>query len=260
MIYVKIQFKFLFSNNYIKMKNIAIIPARGGSKRIPEKNIQMFGGLPLLVHSIRYAWANKDIIDDVYVSTDDDEIKKIAIENGAKVIDRPANISGDLEPTVSALKHVLESLGSDVENVFLLQPTNPLRPDNLLKEAFEIYKKGKYDSLFTVTRNHHKLGRITENKFQPFNYSIGQRSQDLESLFFENGLLYITKASLILPLDLACPERSRRARADSKIISENAFPFEVNHIFANVDIDTKEDMEYAEYLLRKHTPSPYNSI
>jgi CMP-N-acetylneuraminic acid synthetase len=260
MIYVKIQFKFLFSNNYIKMKNIAIIPARGGSKRIPEKNIQMFGGLPLLVHSIRYAWANKDIIDDVYVSTDDDEIKKIAIENGAKVIDRPANISGDLEPTVSALKHVLESLGSDVENVFLLQPTNPLRPDNLLKEAFEIYKKGKYDSLFTVTRNHHKLGRITENKFQPFNYSIGQRSQDLESLFFENGLLYITKASLILPLDLACPERSRRARADSKIISENAFPFEVNHIFANVDIDTKEDMEYAEYLLRKHPPSPYNSI
>jgi CMP-N-acetylneuraminic acid synthetase len=242
------------------MKTIAIIPARGGSKRIPEKNIQLFGGMPLLVHSIQYALANNEIIDDVYVSTDDDEIKKIAIENGAKVIDRPATISGDLEPTVSALKHVLESLGSDVENVFLLQPTNPLRPDNLLKEAFEIYKKGKYDSLFTVTRNHQKFGKIIENKFQPFNYTIGQRSQDLEPLFFENGLLYIAKASLILPLDLACPERSRRALADSKIISENAFPFEVNHIFANVDIDTKEDMEYAEYLLRKYTPSPYNSI
>ena len=231
------------------MKNIVIIPARGGSKRIPEKNIQLFGGLPLLVHSIQYALANSQIIDDVYVSTDDDEIKKIAIENGAKVIDRPADISGDFEPTVSALKHVLESIESDVENVILLQPTNPLRPLNLLKEAFEAFQEGNYDSLFTVTRNHHKLGKIIENKFQPFNYSIGQRSQDLEPLFFENGLLYITKTSLILPLD--------SARDDSKIISENGLTFEVNHIFANVDIDTPEDLEYAEYLYQKlitHNP------
>jgi CMP-N-acetylneuraminic acid synthetase len=225
------------------MKTIAIIPARGGSKRIPEKNIQLFGGVPLLVHSIQYALANKEIIDDVYVSTDDDEIKKIALEYGAKVIDRPVQFSGDFEPTVSALKHVLESIESDVENVILLQPTNPLRPDNLLKEAFEVYQKANCDSLFTVTRNHQKFGKIMDNKFQPFNYSIGQRSQDLEPLFFENGLLYISKASLILPLDCA--------RADSKIISENAFPFEVNHIFANVDIDTPEDLEYAEFLYQK---------
>lgn len=225
------------------MSTIAIIPARAGSKRIPEKNIQMFGGLPLLVHSIQYAIANSDIIEEVYVSTDDATIKRIALENGAKVIDRPATISGDLEPTVSALKHVLESITEEVENIILLQPTNPLRPGNLLKDAFELYKKGNYDSLFTVTRNHQKLGKIIDNKFQPFNYIIGQRSQDLDPLFFENGLLYVTKASLILPLDCA--------RDDSKIISENAFPFEVNHIFANIDIDTPEDLEYAEYLYQK---------
>jgi CMP-N-acetylneuraminic acid synthetase len=217
-------------------KNIAIIPARGGSKRIPEKNIQLFVGVPLLVHSIQYALANNEIIGEVYVSTDDEKIKKIATENGAKVIDRPIQFSGDFEPTVSALKHVLESIEFDVENVILLQPTNPLRPDNLLKEAFEIYKKGKYDSLFTVTRNHHKLGKIENNKFIPFNYTIGQRSQDLEPLFFENGLLYITKASLIL---------------DNIIISQSAFPFEVNHIFANVDIDTQNDLNYAEFLQKK---------
>jgi CMP-N-acetylneuraminic acid synthetase len=218
------------------MKNIAIIPARGGSKRIPEKNIQFFGRLPLLVHSIQYALSNSEIIDAVYVSTDDSTIKSIALANGAKVIDRPATISGDLEPTVSALKHVLESIEDDVESVILLQPTNPLRPQNLLKEAFEIYKQKKCDSLFTVSRNHQKFGKIAENKFQPFNYSVGQRSQDLEPLFFENGLLYITKASLIF---------------DDIIISENSFPFEVNHIFANVDIDTPEDFEYAEYLYQK---------
>jgi len=225
------------------MKTIAIIPARGGSKRIPEKNIQIFGGLPLLVHSIQYAIANSDIIDEVCVSTDDEAIKKIALQYGAKVIDRPEKLSGDLEPTVSALKHVLESIGGDVENVILLQATNPLRPQNLLKEAFVVYQKGRYDSLFTVSRNHQKLGKIGNNTFVPFNYEIGQRSQDLEPLFFENGLLYITKAALILPLDCA--------RADSKIISENAFPFEVNHIYANVDIDTPEDLEYAEYLFKK---------
>lgn len=220
------------------MKNIAIIPARGGSKRIPEKNIQLFGGLPLLVHSIQYALANSEIIDAVYVSTDNESIKSIALTYGAKVIDRPVSLSGDFEPTSTALRHVLGCIDDEVENVILLQPTNPLRPNNLLKQAFEVYQKRNNDSLFTVTRNHQKFGKIIENKFQPFNYSIGQRSQDLDPLFFENGLLYITKASLIL---------------DNIIISENAFPFEVNHIFANVDIDTKDDMEYAEYLHQKFT-------
>jgi N-acylneuraminate cytidylyltransferase len=219
------------------VKTIAIIPARGGSKRIPEKNIRLFGDLPLLAHSIQYALANSEIIDELYVSTDDESIKRIALSYGAKVIDRPEALSGDLEPTVSAMRHVLESLEENVENVILLQPTNPLRPDNLLKESFEIYQKENCDSLFTVTRNHQKFGKIKENKFHPFNYSIGQRSQDLEPLFFENGLLYITKASLIL---------------EDIIISKDAFPLEVNHIFANIDIDTPEDLDYAEYLYQRH--------
>lgn len=219
------------------MKTIAIIPARGGSKRLPNKNILPLGDLPLLVHSINYAQANSDCIDAIYVSTDDANIKKIALQYGAKVLDRPASLSGDLEPTATALKDVLVQLNEpEIENVVLLQATNPLRPNNLLKEAFAIFQKEKYDSLFTVSRNHHKLGRIIKNKFQPFNYSLGQRSQDLEPLFFENGLLYITKASLIL---------------DGIIISENAFPLQVNHIFATIDIDTQDDLDYAEYLYQR---------
>lgn len=216
------------------MKNIAIIPARGGSKRIPEKNIKLFAGLPLLAHSILYAQQNETLIDEIYVSTDIIEIKKIAIQYGAKVIDRPEHLSGDLEPTITALKHVLESIDcSDVESVVLLQPTNPLRPQDLLKQAFEIYNNSNCDSLFTVSRNYQKFGKITANKYHPFNYTIGQRSQDLEPLFFENGLLYITKADLIL---------------NGIIISENAFPFEVDHIFAKVDIDTLEDLDYANFI------------
>jgi CMP-N-acetylneuraminic acid synthetase len=222
------------------MKTIAIIPARGGSKRFPHKNIKDLGEIPLLAHSILYAKANGQIIDEIYVSTDDQEIKKIALEYGAKVIDRPEHISGDLEPTVSALKNVLEQISDEVENIILLQPTNPLRPENLLIEAFDIYEKEKFNSLFTVSRNHQKFGKIICNKFIPYNYKIGQRSQDLEPLFFENGLLYITKASLIF---------------DDIIVGENSFPFEIDHIFANVDIDIKEDFDYAEYLYQKHLNS-----
>lgn len=216
-------------------KTIAIIPARGGSKRLPHKNTLLLGNYPLLVHSILFAQSNSEIIDEIYVSTDDTTIKEIAIQFGAKVIDRPEAISGEFEPTVSALKHVLDSIEEQIENVILLQPTNPLRPKNLLKECFAKFKETNSDSLFTVSQNHHKLGKIQNNKFQPFNYEIGQRSQDLEPLYFENGLLYITKAKTIL---------------EDKIISENAFPYIVNHIFASVDIDTKQDFDYAAYLLK----------
>jgi CMP-N-acetylneuraminic acid synthetase len=216
------------------MKTIAIIPARGGSKRLPNKNILSLGGIPLIAHSILYAQKNKDIIDDIYVSTDDQAIKNIALQYGAKVIDRPVSLSGDFEPTVSTLKHVLEAIEYKVENVILLQPTNPLRPEKLLREAFGIYQKENYDSLFTVSRSHQKLGKVIDDMFLPFNYELGQRSQDIEPLYFENGLLYISKAKIIL---------------EEKIISENAFPYEVDHIYANVDIDIQEDLDYASYLI-----------
>lgn len=232
MVLLQENFKFLKKNN---LHTIAIIPARGGSKRLPGKNIMLFGDLPLLAHSILCA-KKQSFIDEVYVSTDDDAIKEVALKFGALIIDRPLEISGDLEPTVSALKHVLQSIHSKVENVFLLQPTNPLRPENLLEDAFSVYQNGNYNSLFTVSQNHQKLGKIIEEKFIPFNYKIGQRSQDLEPLYFENGLLYITKAELIL---------------NDVIISENAYPMKVIHPFANVDIDTQEDFDYAEYLFNK---------
>ncbi|WP_343625776.1 acylneuraminate cytidylyltransferase family protein [Flavobacterium lindanitolerans] len=219
------------------MKTIAIIPARGGSKRLPGKNLMLLDRLPLIVHSILYAKANPDSIDAVFVSTDDPEIKKTALEYGAEVIDRPAHLAGDHEPTVTALKHVLESLEKRPETVILLQPTNPLRPEKLLKQAIEIYKKEKCESLFTVTRSHYKLGKINNNKFVPFNYKPGQRSQDLEPLYFENGLLYICKSDLIL---------------EDTIISENAYPLLVEHVFAQVDIDTADDFDYAEYIYQKN--------
>ena len=217
------------------MKTIAIIPARGGSKRLPNKNLRLLGGLPLIAHSILYAKANAAYIDAVYVSTDDAGIKACALEFGALVIDRPAALSGDHEPTATALKHVLLNV-ENFANVVLLQPTNPLRPQTLLSDCMKIYLENASDSLFTVSRNHQKLGKIHDQRFQPFNYNFGQRSQDLAPLYFENGLLYITKRELVM---------------QEKVISENAYPFEVEHAFANVDIDTLADFDYACYLFEK---------
>lgn len=220
----------------MKQKTIAIIPARGNSKRLPNKNSKLLGGMPLLVYSINYA-KQHGFIDAIYVTTDDKEIKNVALQHGALVIDRPKELSGDFEPTVTALKHVLHSIDGDVENVILLQPTNPLRPKDLLTDAFQVFKANECDSLFTVSRNHQKFGTIKDNLFKPFNYKIGQRSQDLEPLYFENGLLYITKAKHIL---------------NNEIITKNAFPFIVNHPFATIDIDTQEDFDLAEFMLQKY--------
>lgn len=214
--------------------NIVIIPARGNSKRLPNKNIKLLGGIPLLVHSINYAKNNG--IQKIVVSTDSDLIKEISLKENVTVIDRPLELAGDDCSTVSALKHVLNSLEEKFDNVILLQATNPLRPQSLLKDAIKNFEEGNFDSLVTVSSLNKKFGVINNGNFQPKNYKFGQRFQDMEQLYFENGLLYISKSDLI---------------KEGKIIGENNYPFIVNHPFSEVDVDTQEDFEYAEYLFKK---------
>lgn len=220
----------------MKAKNVIIIPARGGSKRLPGKNMALLDGIPLISHSINYAKANSEIIDEIVVSTDDRDIKDLALLAGVQVIDRPKKISTDTSSTVSVLKHVLEIMKTNFNNVILLQPTNPLRPVALLKDAYLQYVSGNYDSLMTVTKTRQKLGKITNNRFLPLNYKMGQRSQDLEPLYYENGLLYISKTSLIIK---------------ERILGENNLPFLIDHPFANIDIDYKEDLDLAEFYLKE---------
>lgn len=227
--------KYIGSQEH-KMKHLVIIPARGGSKRLPNKNIMLLDNIPLLVHSINYA---KSLLTnmDIVVSTDNIDIKKYALENDVLVIDRPEEISGDKASTISVIQHAVQVLTEKYDSVILLQPTNPLRPKNLLEEALKIYKEGNYDSLMTVSENEHKLGKILNDKFKPFTYELGQRSQDLEPLYYENGLLYITKTSVILK---------------GNILGDNHYPMIVNHPFAKVDIDTLEDFELAEFYHQKY--------
>lgn len=215
--------------------SIVIIPARGGSKRLPNKNILKLGNLPLIAHSINYAKANN--LRNIFVSTDSEEIKSIALSYGSKVIDRPANLATDITSTLEVLMHAVEIVNSDFEDVIVLQPTSPLRPINLLEEAYKKYTLGNYNSLFSVSRNYQKFGKIKNETFTPFNYEIGQRSQDLEPLYYENGLIYISKKQLILK---------------GEIIDNSGHPFLVNHPFSNIDIDTQEEFDLAEYYYNKY--------
>lgn len=221
------------------MKYITVIPARGGSKRFPGKNIYPLGGKPLLVHSILYS---QRVLPDVevYVSTDNEEIAQVAREYGAGVIERPEELSGDLCSTDSAMQHAaieLLSKGKEFDYTILLQATNPLRPDEMMKEAIEIIESGKYDSLFTVSPLVKKLGHLTNGQFVPCNFVFGQRSQDMELLYFENGLLYISHRDILL---------------EGTIRGKSLYPQIVDHPLGALDIDTKEDFEYIEYYYRKY--------
>lgn len=169
------------------------------------------------------------------VSTDSEEIKNIAKKAGADVIERPKEYSHDHSPTWEAVKHVLQETGANWQHVFVFQPTNPLRPEKLLKEAYERFLSCDKECLFSVSRSELKLGKIVKNSFQPFNYQFGDRSQDMESFYYENGLVYIAKAGLILEKNC--------------LINENNTVYETNHAYSRIDIDTEADLEYARFLL-----------
>lgn len=221
------------------MKYITVIPARGGSKRFPGKNTHELNGSPLICHSIEYS-LNNTKVSGTYVSTDADDIKVISREAGAEVIDRPDELAGDYATSASVMKHAVEYLASkgvEFDFVILLQATNPLRPKGLLDEAIEIMESGKYQSLFTVSRSEKKLGKIIEGKYVPWNYTFGMRSQDMDPLYYENGLLYITSKELLL---------------QEIIEGQDAYPLVVDHPFGEVDIDTREDFEYAKFILSQY--------
>jgi N-acylneuraminate cytidylyltransferase len=219
-------------------KYITIIPARGGSKRFPGKNIYPLNRKPLINYSIEYAF-NNSLSADVYVSTDDSEIANVAEITGAKILWRPEDLSGDFVSTAATLQYVgkeLQNNGVEFEYMILLQATNPLRPINMLTNAIEIVETNSCDSLMTVSPSYAKLGKIVNTCFVPWNYKFGQRSQDMEPLYYENGLLYISRKQLIL----------------SGIISdENVYPMIIDHIYASVDIDTIDDLRYAEFIIQQ---------
>lgn len=178
--------------NYINI--IAIIPARGGSKGIPGKNIKNFEGKPLISHSIEYAKDSK-LIREIYVSTDDSQIAHISKTAGAKIIKRPARLATDTSTTESAIKHALNNIDNLPDIIILLQPTSPLRPKNSLDSIINKFIDGQYDSLLSLSPSNNFFWKInSENASPEYDFLNRKRRQDItdnEKKYFENGSVYV---------------------------------------------------------------------
>ena len=164
--------------------NIGIIPARGGSKGLPGKNIKEIAGFPLIYWSIEAA-KNSKYLDDFYVSTEDEEIARIAEKYGAKVILRPNELAKDDTTTLSVIKDILYNINCD--NVIVLQPTSPIRDYNTIDICINEFINGEYDTLAT--------GHYT--KIIEYGTHKNMRRQDIKGFFYDDGNIYIINSDLI---------------------------------------------------------------
>jgi YrbI family 3-deoxy-D-manno-octulosonate 8-phosphate phosphatase len=199
---------------------LGVIPARGGSKGVPRKNIRTIMGKPLIAWSIEAATASKHL-DDFVVSTDDAEIAAISRAYGAKVIDRPRALATDEATTVSALQHVLSVRPADA--VVVLQPTSPIRDAGLIDACVERFRKTRPDNLAT--------GFLC--KFREYGTYDNLRRQDLKGFFYDDGNVYVLKKELI-----------KAGRWTGRRIERFMIEGAQNH-----EIDTEDDFLVVERLL-----------
>jgi N-acylneuraminate cytidylyltransferase len=180
------------------MEIIAIIPARGGSKGIPQKNIVDFAGKPLIAWTIEQA-KTSSLISKVYVSSDSPEILAVANNYGAIPILRTKEISGDKASSESALLHTLDQLREDPDLVVFLQATSPLRKPDDIDNAINQLIKNNADSLLSLTETQEFIWEKSEEAFKPLTYDLNYRCGHrlLKKLYYENGSIYVFKPEIL---------------------------------------------------------------
>jgi CMP-N,N'-diacetyllegionaminic acid synthase len=179
------------------MVTIGIIPARGGSKGVPRKNVRSLAGKPLIAHSILDAQESQ-LVDQVYVSTDNEEIATVSVSYGAKIIQRPPELANDTASSEAALIHSLQELekqGINPELLVFLQCTSPIRTGLEIDQAIAKLKTEKADSLLSVSPSHRFLWEEVNGVAQSINYDYRYRPrrQDMNPQYVENGSIYLFK-------------------------------------------------------------------
>ena len=182
----------------MRIKNIAIIPARGGSKRLPKKNIKNFLGKPIIAYSIETA-IKTNLFDRVIVSTDNPAIAKVAIKYGAEApFVRPEELSDDFTGTHEVIRHAvkwLENSGEKIDYVCCIYPTAPLIQKKDLLKGFNLIKNGKWELIMAATNFSYPIFRSFKKSpngglemIFPEHYN--SRSQDLPKVYHDAGLFY----------------------------------------------------------------------
>ena len=226
------------------MKNIAIIPARSGSKGLKNKNIKLLNGKPLLAYTVEAA-LQSGLFDCVHVSTDSEQYADIAREFGADVpFLREAELASDTSNTWDALRFVIkeyEELGQKFDTVCLLQPTSPLRDAADIKNAYQIFEKKKAESVISVCETEHSpllcntLKESGSMKGFIDMKKVGRR-QELSTYYRLNGAIYIQTVDLLMQGGDLYGDKSY------------AYVMEKEH---SVDIDDEMDFMFAEVMIKR---------
>lgn len=223
------------------LRVLAIIPARGGSKRLPGKNTKNLNGKPLIAWTIISALKSK-YIDRLIVSTDNAEIATVSEEYGAEVpFIRPSSLSSDIASTRDVVLHAVSELSDEFDLIVVLQPTSPLRITSDIDNSLELLESRSGDGVVSVCECEHSplwSNRLPENKSMKGFLSSeiqGLRSQDIPKYFRLNGAVYVYSTAKYL-------------RSDFDLNTSNAYAFEMS-IERSVDIDTKVDFMLANALM-----------
>ena len=205
-----------------------LIPARGGSKRIPRKNLVDVNGKPLLQYVIDTC---TNITDKIYVSTEDKEIREFVESMNVNVIERPDRLATDESKTEDVVEHFLEEI--EVEDLFcVVQPTSPLLCFTSILDGIELIDGGRFDSVISVCKDTKYYWDING---KPINFELGnrKRTQEQEVWFRENGAFYITTKDNFL---------------ENKILQNGSVGFIEMNEWESVDVDYQSDLEMVKRL------------
>ena len=229
------------------MKIVAIIPARGGSKGVPRKNIRLLAGKPLLAYTAEAALQAK-LIDRVILSTEDPEIAEVGKSLGVDVpFLRPAALAEDSTPTLPAIQHAIAFLTAQnfyFDGVCILQATSPFRPKGFIDNAIERFVAGNTDSLFSVLPVPHEFNphwTFEPNEKGVLKIATGEkeiipRRQNLPTCYYRNGSLYLAKTEVVMQ------QNSIYGETSGYILADAAY---------HCNIDTLADWDLAEIMAQK---------
>ena len=219
------------------MRILALIPARGGSKGIPKKNLRLMNGKPLIAYAIENAKKSK-YIKDVFVTTDNKEIEEVSKVYGAAVIKRDNELSSDLVTLDPVIYHAMleaeKETGKFYDAVITLQPTSPLLNVDTLDSAIEYFISGNFETVISVVNKPHLAWGVKDSELVPL-YSERKNRQELPPQYLETGAFVISKRKVVVP--------------ESRIGSKTSV-YEISEV-ESIDIDDRNDWLLAENLLKR---------